>query len=75
MSIIRGDYVLRVSSRSFLAFIYFSAVLNFASERYWPSYLRKQVSRIYAGFLDASFRWHDVRSWSSFRKQLDETHY
>ncbi len=52
---------------------YVLAVLNIASGRYWSSYLRKQVSRIYAGFLDASFRWHDVRSWFSIRKRLNET--
>ena len=62
-------------SRSFLAFSYVLAVLNFASERDWSSYLRKQVSRTYTGFLDASFRWHDGRSWISFRKRLNKTHY
>ncbi len=49
-----------LASSAFLEFIYILAVLNLASKRYRSSYLRKQVSRTYAGFLDASFRWHDV---------------
>jgi hypothetical protein len=63
------------TSRSFLEFIYVLAALNFASVHYRSSYLRKQVSRIYAAFLDASFRWHDGRSWISIRKRLNETRY
>ena len=48
-----------LTSSAFLEFIYILAVLNLGSQRYRLSYLRKQVSRTYAGFLDASFRWHD----------------
>jgi len=62
-------------TRSFLEFFYVLTVLKFASERYRSSYLRKQVSRIYTGFLDASFRWHDGRSWISSRKCLNEPDY